>query len=719
MAPNSPAPVRVAADDPAGPVSRRAPRLLLLILAVAGAARFYRLDYATAFVDEGSFVQVGRAILENPLKTPYSEPLQYMFGWYLWPALAAMGDALGGIAGVRGVAAGFGTLTVLAMYLFARRVFGEEAGLASAALLAVSGPAVNVSQFGSYDAAAICFMALGLWLYARGWQSNGRLAWLSAGACFFLSFLAKYFVALYFPLLVLAALARGKRPLVWFSLPLAIYCGAFLFLFWEDMSGLIGFGRRHIELTAPAGQLFQIYFTSRAEFWLMFALALCAWPASRAERWAIPLLWIGAGVMAAFQWWSRADYNTWKHVNYSLLFLVPLGVAGMWRLVRLLPARHFRPAALAGVLLVAAPLAWAGNVFRPERFVFWPDVRPILDFMQPRLKPETRVLADDLTFQYYYFDKSLAARQTAHPYYLRYRGATGGAAYALAVRDGAFDYIVLDGWAAPASVAMRNAVRPALAELYESRLSAPARQMGGRLEVFERARPGRFDALLAALRGRLNKDSWVLAENEDLRLWLRAQVSPGRFFDPENLRYGGFQRGEAQAQAVQDGMFDFVILGGGVLESAAAMRASVLPVLVSRYSLREQFEDAVSQSRIEIYERSQAAEGAPRIEILGPKSAGVVASEKEEATLKVAFAGAQAGWQVNTDIYTNRWYRQGEQRLREPSGVIPQTIYLGSPCGHLIRVRLYDETGKLRASAASFGVRRANPDGSAPRCPED
>ncbi|HEV8385407.1 MAG TPA: hypothetical protein VGQ11_11100, partial [Candidatus Acidoferrales bacterium] len=85
--------------------------LLLLILLIAAFVRFRDLNYSTAFVDEASFVRVGEAVLSHPLQAPYSEPLNFMFGWYLWPALAAVGEWFGGLAGVRAVCAAMGTLT--------------------------------------------------------------------------------------------------------------------------------------------------------------------------------------------------------------------------------------------------------------------------------------------------------------------------------------------------------------------------------------------------------------------------------------------------------------------------------------------------------------------------------------------------------------------------------------------------------------------------------
>jgi 4-amino-4-deoxy-L-arabinose transferase-like glycosyltransferase len=710
-----------SARGPAGPAKAEAHlhgqrALLLAILFVAAVLRFHHLDYATAFVDEASFVQVGRAVLERPLETPYSEPLKFMFGWYLWPVLSAVGDQIGGIAGVRAVTAVLGTITVLAVYLFARRLFGAEVGLAAAGLFAVLGPSVHVSRFGSYDAAALCFLSVGLWLYARAWHEERLGIWLLAGLSLFLAFLAKYFVALYFPLLVIVSLRKGKKVLFGFSLPLAVLCAGFLAVFWNDMAALIAFGQRHVELTAPREQLWGIYVANRLEFWVLLLLGLCAGLRAAPGRWTVPLLWLGAAVMVGFQAWSRADYNTWKHVNYSLLYVVPLAVAGVWRLSRWLRLRARGYAFAAAVAALGVALGWNGKAWRPDEFYFWPDVRPILTVLEPRLTPQARVLADDLVFQFYYFEKSLRATQTTSPYFFRYGGQTGGAAYAAAVKDGLFDFIVFDGWAAPKSRELRAVVRPALSANYAPLLNQPVRQMDGRLEVYARTQASRLEPLLEALRPALSRGAWVLAQNWDARYSLEPWTTSGGVVDSERFEFGEERGVAACATALRHGLFDYVVLDEGS-PYAAELPATIRADLSAEYLLKLRMADAAG-ANVELYERKPAEAGRPRIEIRVPQSGAVVKAQGIESQLEGAVEGAAPGWRVQVEIYTNRWYPQGEPVVLAGSGTFRQTIWLGGPCRHLIRARLLDERGATVAAAASYGVKRAREDDSAPECRE-
>jgi hypothetical protein len=62
----------------------------------------------------------------------------------------------------------------------------------------------------------------------------------------------------------------------------------------------------------------------------------------------------------------------------------------------------------------------------------------------------------------YYFSPPLRQNQITDPFYFSYRGESGEAAYAAAVRDGHFDYVVLDGGMGEEARRMQAAIRPAL-----------------------------------------------------------------------------------------------------------------------------------------------------------------------------------------------------------------------------------------------------------------
>ena len=378
-------------------------RLALMLIAVA--AIYLRVAgpmYSTAYMDESVYVVYGRMFLARHFEAPLDTPLQWSFGWYLWPAMAALADRLGGLLAVRELAAGLGVITVAATYGFASRVFSKPVGVVAALAMALLAPAILVSRIATRDSGSICFFALGLWAFSAAWEGNKKRHWAAAAALFFAAFLCKYLVAIYFPLLVLLALWKRRNGLLCFAAPLFAGCAAYIALHRVDLLHLLTYGGAYGSLKAPAA--FDIYVWYRWDFLLMVVAGLAAFASL---QWRVRALWMWAGalVILAFQWKSRADYDYWKHVNYALLFLVPLAAAGTVFLVRkLLPAKHGAQLlwSTAAALALAVGAGLMGRAQSIERFVFWPNVDPVLAFFEGRLTAQDRVLVDDTVFRYYF-----------------------------------------------------------------------------------------------------------------------------------------------------------------------------------------------------------------------------------------------------------------------------------------------------------------------------
>jgi hypothetical protein len=316
--------------------------ILLAILAVAWYLRARDPNYSSAFMDESIYIVYGRMFLAGQFEAPLDHPLHFSFGWYLWPALAAAADRIGGLAGVRELAAVLSVVTVAAVFGFARRLFSPLVGLATAAIFALLGPAVLASRIATRDAGAISFFALGLWLYIRAWQEDESPSWLAAALSLFAAFLCKYLVAIYFPFLVLLALLKRGRAGFLFALSLSLLCGGYGFWHGHDLIALLSYARAYGSLEAPASEAWKIYFTERLDFWLLLLLSPAAWKSQRgASRRTILLMWAGAALLPLFQLYSRADYDYWKHVNYSFLFLAPVAMQGLLRLLRGMSGRFF------------------------------------------------------------------------------------------------------------------------------------------------------------------------------------------------------------------------------------------------------------------------------------------------------------------------------------------------------------------------------------------
>jgi hypothetical protein len=463
--------------------------VLLLILAGAWFLRAHDPNYSSAFMDESVYVVYGRMFLSGHFEAPLDQPLRFSFGWYLWPALAATADRIGGIAGVRELAAILGTLTVLAVFGMARRVFSPATGLASAAIFALLGPAVLACRIATRDSGAICFFAVGLWLYVRAWQKQERSTWLAAAACLFAAFLCKYLVAIFFPFLALLTLMKGRRAVAFCAVPLTLLCGSYYLWHASDLAALLSYARAYGSLKASGGEAWKIYFTGRADFWVLLLLSLGAWRGKPGSpKGAVLLLWLGGALLPLFQWYSRADYDYWKHVNYSLVFLTPLAAEGLLRMVRGLAGRSFKAGGCAAVGVLALALGWNGKAWQIDRFVFWPNVGPMVAFFDGRLTGENRVLIDDSVLRYYLHPQLKQWRMT-DPFYFRYGEKTEEAAYSAAIRDGYFDYIALDGGMGDEARRMHAAILPNLRSHYRLAVKMPEANLGQEIEIYERMDP--------------------------------------------------------------------------------------------------------------------------------------------------------------------------------------------------------------------------------------
>ena len=579
---------------------------LLFVLVVAAWLRMLEPLYSTAYMDESIYIVYGRMFLSRHFESPLSTPLQWSFGWYLWPAMTAIADRIGGLLAVRELAATLGVITVAAVYGFTRRIFSAAAGLGAAAIMAVLGPAILASRIATRDSGSIAFFALGLWAFACGWREGKTRHWVLTAVALFAAFLCKYLVAVYFPFLVLLALKKSRKPFLIFSLPLFLACAAYGALYFRDLVHLLSYGAGYTSLKAPAGQAVHIYFSGRLDFWLLVAAAV---PALVFRRWRVPALVMlgGATIILLVQWKTRADFDYWKHANYALLFLVPMASAGVVLLAqKLWEDNHYRQMlwGICGMLALAAGASWLGKATRIDEFVFWPNVGPVLAWSEGRLTANDRILADDTVLRYY-CHPPLHQYQIVDPMYFEYRSQTGEEAYKAAIREGAFNYIILDGGIGEEARRMDAAIRPLLGS-YELQMAALEPTLGQKVEIY--AKPG----------------------------------------------------------------------------------------------------------------AAPAAESSVGVRLLAPASNTVVTAKGTEFTAEGATTGAGAGWYVQLEVFTDRWYPQGGNIPVAADGAFHQTITLGGQgrqqCYHVLRARLFDASGQSRAVTINSAVARANPDGSVPAC---
>ena len=198
-------------------------RLTLVILLLIGAGlRLYRLnwdEFQHAHPDERHITWVATSIswpadsrvLFDPLRTTLNpfrwppssssdvgEPRAFTYGHFPLYLMAAAAQGLSHISSPadggtwadydhiqlvgRAISALFDTLTILLVFLLAKELFGEKAGLLAAAFQTFTVQHIQLSHFAAFDAIMATFVVMAVWLAVRGARTGKARHFLLAGA---------------------------------------------------------------------------------------------------------------------------------------------------------------------------------------------------------------------------------------------------------------------------------------------------------------------------------------------------------------------------------------------------------------------------------------------------------------------------------------------------------------------------------------------------------
>ena len=165
-----------------------------VVLAAGAALRFATLDGQSLWLDEAVTARLLRHDLGAMLQAiPDSEstpPLYYALAW-LWTQVCGTSEV-----GMRSLSALLGTATIVIVWALGRRLGGDRAGLAAAALVAVNPMLVWFSQEARAYALLVALSALSALLWLRALerpQDRGRL--LAWGAVAALALATHYYAA--------------------------------------------------------------------------------------------------------------------------------------------------------------------------------------------------------------------------------------------------------------------------------------------------------------------------------------------------------------------------------------------------------------------------------------------------------------------------------------------------------------------------------------------
>ncbi|MGW2935855.1 ArnT family glycosyltransferase [Streptomyces sp. NPDC001156] len=448
-------------------------RGLLAVLLVVQALLSLRLSN-TAFQDEALYLAAGHDIIDHwrsgtALHSGYAS---YFSGSpALYPVAAAVVDAYFGLSGARLLSLVCMLGATALLYSFSRRMFNERVALVAAALFAVTQPTIVLGWFATYDAPAIFLLALSAWIIVRTNRAPAFMVLLAAPVMV-LAVAVKYASALYVPtLVVLAALTawhyRGWRCLIrafLLAVGTAALVGAGL-LYTDVLAGVRQTTTNRAHGTDAAASLLD-----KSAQWggLMFATAVAGAIAyavrgrmnesprsydlnGPGRRWRVllGLTLTGTALLApAYQIHLQTSVSLYKHLDFGLLFAAPMAGVGVIRLV----GKHFRYPQL-GILIWVTALCL--GVSQSEwRFGLWPDSTPMVKAIEPYMKPKGRYLGATYEVPVYYLRDKTKPSQWTSTYGIGYADKKGtihhgNEGYRLAIQDGYFDLVVLDGVATP------------------------------------------------------------------------------------------------------------------------------------------------------------------------------------------------------------------------------------------------------------------------------
>jgi 4-amino-4-deoxy-L-arabinose transferase-like glycosyltransferase len=489
---------------------------LLLVVLVLQAALSLRLTNA-AFEDEALYVYAGHVEIGHLF---YGQADYGGFGSYfsgaptLYPVLAAAVDSVFGLAGVRTMSLLFMLTATCCLYGVTRRLFNERAGLCAAVLFAVSMPTLFLGYFATYDAMAVCLLAVSSWLVMvvapRHWVLVAPVGLVAASAV-----AVKYAAARFLPtltlLLVLAAYRHhGMRRAVLRGVLFAAGTAAAL------VTGLLASGylsairstttaRAHG--TTPAWQILQD--TAR---WAGLLVAVAAvgsvlyartarlsevpgWrQAVPGRRWrtCVGLLLTGTALLApAYQIHLHTETSLQKHIGFGLFFAAPMAGVGVTRLM----GAHFKfPQWAIAIGVVALTLGMSQSA---AYYGSWPDTRYLIPQLAYTVRPGQHWLGDPEEGPIYYLSRQhlTSYRDWVSFFYIDFttpdgRHLTGIPGYRAAIDAGYFDGVVLDysGGLPPAEQAVRQEMR--LTGTYRLTSSLPYQTStgGGHFEIWVRQR---------------------------------------------------------------------------------------------------------------------------------------------------------------------------------------------------------------------------------------
>jgi hypothetical protein len=457
-------PARLPASSPR---RRWLSRAVLLVILAAQAVLTLRM-HNTAFEDEALYLYVGHLEIAHWL---HGASLQGNYPSYfsgspvLYPVLGAAADSIGGLAAARAVSLIEMLATTALLYALTRRLFNERVALCGAVIFSVTEPALYLGHLATYDATALCLLALAAWLVVRTAEFRWPV-YLLAAPLTALAAASKYASLLFVPSVVLlaglAAWPRHGRKALIRPIALAVTVAGLLAgaLYLGGANYLQGVRFTTLERFQGTVPRATLLWDSLQWAGLPLALAVIGAVAyavrpdnepgeqiapggSRLRRILLGAVLAGSALLApAEQIRIYTLVSLYKHIGFGLFFAAPLAGVGLARVV----GDHFRRAQV-GIAIWGTTLA-LGMTQANNLFNAWPDSSTFVADMSAHLRPGARYLVevDEVPIYYLRHHSDAQPDQFTSTYFIGYADQhgqylTGNAAYVAAIKAGYFQMV--------------------------------------------------------------------------------------------------------------------------------------------------------------------------------------------------------------------------------------------------------------------------------------
>lgn len=434
-------------------VEAKAELIFVGLIILAFGVRGLNLDYNAPFADEAIYVVMGRLGLFQWDWTSFAAGDWMAGSLFAYPPLTALAYTMGGIIGSRFLNVVFGTLTVVAVGKIAQKLapeaYSKLALTTTVAVMALSGIPVAVSRLATYDMPAffLFFLSLNYLLEALGARRrSGRLYFLSA-AGLILGIFTKITVIFYAPLVLLLALIlarkNGKKQNFLFR---RYYLGTLLVLgsiyLLTHYQGLLSYVQTHgavenVEIITIFEGI-KDYLILLLPLWSLATFELISQKQTK--------LWLGlnlgAGWIIVIHMLTHRLSTLDKHLFFTYAFVAIMAGVGLAFSLQT-SKRWWQKVQLTQTWAIVLILGYASLVQGYKYGFGWIDNGRVVEYITAKTNQDDLILSVEgpVTMMSVY-DLNHPLHVTTYDW-LSYRQSEGLEAYAQAMSDAYFNYVLI------------------------------------------------------------------------------------------------------------------------------------------------------------------------------------------------------------------------------------------------------------------------------------